>query len=98
MSVIEDNDELADGLIAMITPTRIMYGDSSGLLAGESGIHQLFATFGVSNCCLDGCGGGLRRAVRRCRNLTSIVGHSTKLLRALGRKPAGSTPGSCPAR
>jgi hypothetical protein len=40
----------------------------------------------------------LRRAVRRRRNLTSIVGHSTKLLRALGRKPAGSTPGSCPAR
>ena len=35
MSVVEDNEELADGLIAMITPTWIMYGGSSGLLAGE---------------------------------------------------------------
>ena len=41
MSVVEDNEELADGLIAMITPTWIMYGGSSGLLAREAGIHQL---------------------------------------------------------
>jgi predicted ester cyclase len=58
MSVTEDNERIGrrflslvsehdiDGLIAMVTPTWIMYGGPLGLPAGEAGICELFAMFG----------------------------------------------------